>query len=114
MSEPVIKLNRGIHVLHLFYRINRDKWFSLGKAESEKARHELEALCQAHNAASNPRISTYVNVGGKADLVFMLTAAELAELSKMHHEIEACFKPGTLETVYAFLSVTELPEYVTT
>src|SRR4030095_13913401 len=53
-------------------------------------------------------------VGGKADLVFMLTAADMVVLGKMHRDLEACLPPGTLSRVFSFLRVTELPDYVTT
>lgn len=74
----------------------------------------IQALCAKNSAASHPRITTYANVGGKADLVFFLLAAELSEISQMHRDLEQSFPPGTLTRVYSYLSVTELPEYVTT
>ena len=114
MAVPTVKLTRGIHVMHLFYRINREKWRALEGSESKKALKRLEDLMEANSAASNPRLVSYVNVGGKADLVFMLYAAELGQLSGMHRALENCFPPGVLEPVYSFLSVTELPDYVTT
>jgi peroxiredoxin len=114
MAIPTIKLSRGIHVLHLFYRLDRVKWNALAEAESKLTLARLEKLVAANSAASNPRLVTYVNVGGKADLAFILYAAELGTLSQMHHELEGCFPAGVLQPVYTFLSVTELPEYVTT
>jgi chlorite dismutase len=114
MEIPVVKLSKGIHVLHLFYRIDRVRWAQLSEDQRSQARSRLESLCAANAAASHPRLATYTNMGGKADLVFMLTAAELGQLGQMHHDVENCFSPGTLLPVYTFLSVTELPEYVTT
>src|SRR5437868_1130534 len=114
MSAPVVKLTKGIHVLHLFYRIDRVMWSMLSPGASAETLKKLEALCQANSAASNPRLTTYANIGGKADFVFMLTAAELAQAGQMHRDLEACFPAGALQTVYTFLSITELPEYVTT
>jgi peroxiredoxin len=114
MPIPNIKLSRGIHVLHLFYRIDRVKWNTLVEGESNLALGRLQKLIEANSAPSNPRVVSYVNVGGKADLAFILYAAELGHLSQIHHELEACFPAGTLQPVYTFLSVTELPEYVTT
>ena len=114
MAIPTVKLSRGIHVLHLFYRIDRAKWKTLAEGESKAVLQRLQKLCEANSAASNPRLATYVNVGGKADLAFIIYAAELAQLSSIHRQLEACFPVGSLETVYTFLSVTELPEYVTT
>lgn len=114
MSLPTIKLNRGIHLLHLFYRIDRVRWKSLVEGESHLALKQLRKLIDANSAPSNPRVVSYVNVGGKADLVFMIYAAELGTLSKLHRDLENCFPAGALQTVYTYLSVTELPDYVTT
>lgn len=113
MAVPAVKLTKGIHVLHLFYRVDRVRWAGLPLGSSQEALTKLEALVAANSAASNPRITTYANIGAKADLVFMLTAAELGQLGQMHRDIEACFPPGALQPVYSFLSITELPDYVT-
>jgi chlorite dismutase len=114
MEIPVVRLTKGIHVLHLFYRIDRVRWAGLSEEERGQARSRLESLCAANAAASHPRLTTYTNLGGKADLVFMLSAAELGQLGQMHRDLEDCFSPGALVPAYTYLSVTELPEYVTT
>jgi len=106
-----VKLTQGIHVMHLFYRINRVVWAQAGPSTAA-ARSRLEALCASYSHPSAPRISTFVNVGGKADLAFMLLAAELDQLAQMHREIEDAFPAGALEKVYSYLSVTELSEYM--
>jgi peroxiredoxin len=110
----VVKLTQGIHVMHLFYRIDRVRWSQLAPGQSAQALTKLEALCAANSAASHPRLATYANVGGKADLALMLYAAELAQIGQVHRDLESCFPAGTLTPVYTYLSVTELPEYVTT
>ena len=114
MAAPTVKLSRGIHVMHVFYRIDRSIWKSLGESESKQALARLQKLSEANNAPSNPRLTSYVNVGGKADLAFIIYAADLAQLSTIHRSLESCFPVGTLQPVYTFFSVTELPEYVTT
>jgi len=114
MSLPVVKLNHGIHVMHLFYRIDRLRWAQLEAGESAKAGAKLEALCAANANPCHPRLVSYANVGGKADLVFLLQAAELGQVAQMHRDLEACFPPGTLQTVFSYLSVTELSEYMPT
>lgn len=112
MSVPIVKLNQGIHVMHLFYRIDRMRWAQLGAGESAQTVKKLEALCAANTNASHPRLLTYANVGGKADIVFMLQAAELGQIARMHREIETCFAPGSLQLAFSYLSVTELSEYM--
>jgi len=114
LSLPPIKLDRGLHVMHLFYRVDRVRWAQLSAADSGQARGRLERLCAAHAAPSHPRLATYANVGNKADLAFFLLAAELGQIAQMHRDLEACFPPGTLAPVFSYLSVTELSEYMPT
>ena len=111
---PSVKLSQGIHVMHLFYRIDRVRWAQLSRADSEGARWKLETLCKARSAPSHPRIATYANVCGKADIAFILYAAELGEIAHMHREVEQCFPAGTLDCVFNYLSITELTEYMPT
>jgi hydrogen peroxide-dependent heme synthase len=108
MSIPTVKLNQGIHVMHLFYRVDRARWVT-GDAVGK-----LEALCAVNKQPSHPRLMTYANVSGKADLAFLLQAAELGQVAQMHRDLEACFAPGTLTPVFSYLSVTELSEYMPT
>jgi hydrogen peroxide-dependent heme synthase len=114
MAIPPVKLTRGIHVMHLFYKVDRVRWKALVEGESQVTLDALKSLVQANSAASNPRLVTYAGVGGKADLVFILYGAELGTVGQMHRDLENCFPPGTLIPVYNYLSVTELPDYVTT
>jgi chlorite dismutase len=111
---PLVKLDRGLHAMHLFYRVDRQKWAGLSPLESGYCRERLEKLCAANAHPSHPRLTTYANVGAKADLAFFLLAAGLTELSQMHRDLEACFPPGALSQVFSYLSVTELSEYMTT
>ena len=114
MPLPVVKLTQGIHVLHLFYRLDRERWAQLPPEVSGQTRARLEALCAANAQPSHPRLATYAPIGGKADLAFMMLAADLAQLGQMHRDLEAAFPPGVLQRVYSFFSVTELSEYGTT
>jgi chlorite dismutase len=114
MALPAVKLSKGIHVMHLFFRIDPVRWAGIPPGVSAESRSKIEAFSAAHSAASNPRVMSYATVGGKADLAFMLFAPELGQIGRMHHDLEACFPPATLIRAYSFLSVTELPEYVTT
>src|SRR2546430_12978569 len=114
MEPPAVKLTKGIHVLHLFYRVDRARWAQLPAGPSAAALARHEALCADNAAASHPRLTTYANIGGKADLAFLVTAAELGRVGQIHRDLENGFPPGTLERVYSYFSVTELPEYMTT
>jgi len=111
---PSVKLDRGIHVMHLFYRIDRLRWSQLPADRPLQARDDLEKLCAAHAAPSHPRLCTYATVGGKADLACVCYAADLGGLAQMHRDLEACFPAGTLRTEFSYFSVTELTEYMPT
>ena len=111
MSLPTVKMEEGIHVMHLFYRLDRIAWDELSPEESAATLEKLEVLCAANSNASHPQIRSYANVGGKADLVFWLFHEDLAGLAQLHRDLEACFPAGTIDTVYSYLSVTELTEY---
>lgn len=114
MSIPVVPLNQGIHVLHLFWRIDRERWSRLAPGESAAALARLEALCAANPGPAHPRVMTGATVGGKADIAIILFVAELQAVSALQRSVEGCFPPGTLIPVFSYLSVTELPEYVPT
>ena len=106
---PVIKLDRGIHAMHLFYHIDRQRW-----TQSPQVLSRLETLCAANAQASHPRLTTYATIGEKADIAFFLLAAELGQVSQMHRDLEACFPPGALARAFSYVSVTELSEYMPT
>ncbi len=114
MSIPSIPLTQGIHVCHLFYRIDRARWDALPPGASAAAMAKLAAVCAANPGPAAPRVMTFANVGGKADIAIILFAAELQQLSAQQRSVELAFPAGTLVPVYSYLSVTELPEYVTT
>jgi len=111
MPLPSIKLDRGIHAMHLFYRVDRVRWAQLPPGESQKIRERLEKIGAANSNPSHPSLRTYANLGGKADFAFFLLAAELAQIGQLHRDLENSFPPGILLPVYSYLSVTELSEY---
>jgi hydrogen peroxide-dependent heme synthase len=114
MTLPTIKLDRGIHVLHLFYSIDRKRWADLATGESAQALKRLEALASRYNEPSHPKLRSYAVVGAKADLAFIIYAAELGTVAQVHRDLENCFPAGTLVREFSYVSVTELTEYMST
>lgn len=114
MPLPTVKLDRGIHVMHLFYSISRQRWAELSTAATAQALQRVEALAALNYEASHPRLRSYAVVGAKADVAFILYAAELGALAQMHRDLENCFPAGTLVREYSYLSVTELTDYMPT
>ena len=112
MNNPTVKLDRGIHVMHLFYSIDRKRWAELVPGEAAQALQRVEALAAKNNETSHPKLRSYATVGAKADAAFILYAAELGALAQMHRDLENCFPGGTLIREYSYFSVTELVEYM--
>ncbi len=114
MTLPTVKLDRGIHVMHLFFSIDRSRWAELPPGESAQALQKVEALAAKNNQPSHPKLRTFATVGAKADLAFILYAQELGALAQMHRDLENCFPAGALVREYSYFSVTELVEYMST
>jgi len=114
MTLPTVKLDRGIHVLHLFYSINRGRWAELPAGESAQTLQRVEALAAKNNQPSHPKLRSFAPVSAKADIAFILYAAELGAVAQMHRDLESCFPAGTLVREYSYFSVTELVEYIST
>ena len=111
---PAIKLDRGLHVMHLFCKIDRVRWAQLPAGASAQIKLALELFSTANANLCHPRLLTYATVGGKADLGFFMVAAELGQLAQIHRDLENIFPPGMLSRVFSYLSVTELTEYMPT
>ena len=112
MNLPTVKLDHGIHVMHLFYSINRQRWAELPAGESAQALQRVEGLAEKNAEVSHPKLRSFGTVAAKADFAFILYAAELGAVAQMHRDLENCFPPGTLVREYSYLSVTELSEYM--
>src|ERR1044071_4132374 len=102
MSLPTVKLDRGIHVMDLFYSINRARWAELPAGESAQTLQRVEALAAENNQASNPKLRSYAVVATKADIAFILYGAELSVVAQMHRDLENCFPSGTLVREYSY------------
>ena len=106
MALPQVKLDQGIHVMHLFYSVDRQLWESL----LEGASAEAQASCRRSarptlRVIPHPHLRQRWRQGGFG--VFIL-GEELGMVAQLHRDIEACFPGGALVPVYNYLSVTEL------
>ena len=60
-------------------------------AHQSETLKNVEALAAKNNEASHPKLRTYAVIGAKADVAFILYAAELGALGQMHRDLENCF-----------------------
>ena len=113
MAPLPVKLTRGIHVMHLFYRIDRPRWKALVEGEAKLTLERLQRLCEANSALqSAPCHVCECRWQGRSGVHAL--RRRTGSDQPIHRSIERSFPAGTLQSVYSFLSVTELPEYVTT
>ena len=60
MPLPSIKLSQGIHILHLFFRVDRVRWAALPAGESAATRERLFEIGMEPENGSSARFAEYV------------------------------------------------------
>ncbi len=103
---------QGWFVLHVFYRIDRQRWGDLDLDRRLLSRHRLCQLMERFRAAENCQGNAYAVVGHKADFGLMLIDPELNHLSQTENDLLKVFPEGIIEPVYSFISMTETSEYM--
>jgi chlorite dismutase len=92
----------GWGVLHLFYRVERDR---IGNADAKRVVDAVASL-----EADGHQVIVFVVLGHKADLGVMALGPDLARLHAFQQELAA----APLALVDSYLSLTELSEYTAT
>jgi chlorite dismutase len=98
--EPVIA-SAGWGVLHLFYRVDREK----ADRDAAAAKHVVDAVAALE--ADGHQAVTLAMLGHKADLGVIALGPDLARLQRFQHELLA----APLEPVWSYVSLTEQSEY---
>jgi chlorite dismutase len=103
----------GWTVLHLFQRVDRNRWAGLAEGARSAAIEEFAALLsRAQGEEALQLIPT--GVIGKADLGIMAIHPDPRRVQRLTQEIQASELGRTLDTVYSFLSISEKSEYIST
>jgi hydrogen peroxide-dependent heme synthase len=114
MTEQLRGLNpsAGWAVMHLYYRIDRVRWRSVGSAERTSA---IDALTSWLTGCAGEEGLQLVSMAGvtKSDVGFMAVHPDLWRLQQLSQEIAAGAFGACLTPVYSFLSMTEASEYIT-
>lgn len=101
----------GWPVLHLFQRLDRERWRGLSPGEREAAIEEFEELLARCGAEEGLQLLP-TGVIGKADLGIMAIHPRLERVQRLTQEVAATRLGACLETVYSFLSISEKSEYI--
>jgi peroxiredoxin len=113
MTLPQIISAEGWHVLHLFYRVEHGQWQLFNDSEQRAAKTRLSELVQEIRATENCQLLTFAMVTPKADLGFMLLAADLHLANAFEKRLSLSLGPDVLTPTFTYLSMTERSEYTT-
>ena len=94
----------GWGVLHLFYRVDRERL----AREPNAAKRVLDAIAALE--ASGHQALVFTVLGHKADLGVMALGPDLARLQAFQHELTS----APLDPVWSYVSLTEKSEYTST
>jgi len=118
MSEPTTNLpailpTEGLHVVHLFYRVEQEAWQYLDPSERRKRREYLEKLVKQIQSLPDTQLLPYSVVSPKADLGFMLLTPDLQVADRSSKMLGEALGAGMLSPTFSWLSMTERSEYMT-
>jgi hydrogen peroxide-dependent heme synthase len=111
--HPILPVE-GRHVLHLFYRLEREPWQYFEAGERRKRRDGMARLVRDIQSQPETTLLPFSAVGPKADLGFMLITPDLQVADRCSKMLGESLGAGMLTPVFSWLSMTERSEYVTT
>ena len=106
-SEP------GWAVLHLFQRIDRGRWGATPEPERRAGIEELASLLSSWQGEEGLQVVP-LGVIGKADFGLLAVHPDVSRVQRLTQELAATRLGACLETVHAFLSLSEVSEYMST
>ncbi len=101
----------GWPVVHQYFRIDRARWKALPEANRAAAVEELAGLLRDVGAEDGMQLVAMAGVA-KADFAYMAVHPELRRLQQLGQQILATTFGTCLVPVYAFLSMSEVSEYM--
>ena len=111
---PAILPSEGLHVVHLFFRIERALWEALSGEEKARRQAVLDGLVHEIQSLPRTQILPFSLVNPKADLGFMLLTPDLQTADVCSKRLGNSLGAGILSPVTSYLSMTERSEYTTT
>jgi len=90
MALPVVKLQRGIHVMHLFSGLTRSLG-ATGPGSIGQTLVKLEALCAGQRRGIRPADDLRQH-RRQSEPGLHVTAAELGQAGQLHRDLETVFR----------------------
>jgi len=107
---PVVP-KEGLHVLHLFYKVEMGQWQMMGADEQRRAKTQLSALVQEIRATPSTQLLVFSIVSPKADIAFMLLTPDLHTANRFEKKLSQSLGADVLTPVFSYFSLTEQSEY---
>jgi len=111
--EPVLP-TEGLHVVHLFYRIEHGQWEILDSPSRIAAKTALAELVHEIRCQPDTQLLTLSILTPKADLGFMLLTRDLHMADEYSKRLGTVLGAEVLTPEFAYLSMTERSEYTMT
>ena len=111
-NTPLDVHAEGWSVLHIYYRIDRALWTSLDEKEQEEGLEEFMALLVAAEQETDLQVVAQ-GVIGKADFGLVVIHPKIERVQRLTQEVSATILGACFETVYSYLSISEVSEYQT-
>ena len=113
MAEQRLQDIVGWAVMHQFFRIDRARWHGLGAEARRAAIEEFGARLRQTCGEEGLQFIPMAGVA-KADFAFMAVHPDVRRLQQLGQQIAATAVGTCLQPVYAFLSISEVSEYMST
>jgi chlorite dismutase len=102
----------GWHVLHLFYRVDRQILRSFTDEERQEGRAELTSVLAQAGTGSVEQLQCFAVPGHKADFGLMMAGSDLKALHGIQMAVQGSRLGPAIVPSYSFYSITEVSEYV--
>ena len=113
-SFPAILPSEGLHVVHLFFRLERVTWDFLDGEERRERCDKLARVVAEIQSLPRTQLLPFSMVSPKSDLGFMLLTPDLQDADRCSKRLGEALGAGILTPVFSWLSLTERSEYTTT
>ncbi len=112
--EISLKPKDGWHCTHLYYRFDRRVLMELDPKDLSHGKGRLIATLDPSGRDATQRLQTSVVSGGKADFSLMLMDPDPLKIDAVHQSLLSSPLGPALQTVYSFISISDISEYVPT
>lgn len=111
---PPILPHEGLHVVHLFFRVEKVAWEFLDSEERKERCDKLAWVVSEIQALPRTQLLPFSMVSPKSDIGFMLLTPDLQDADRCAKRLGDALGAGILTPVFSWLSLTERSEYTTT